>query len=53
MAYQRAALSLRDMKEDPATTAKERRLKDIPGIGSDLAAMIEEYIKARVSFWAL
>jgi DNA polymerase (family 10) len=50
MAYQRAALSLRDLKEDLATIAKEGRLKDIAGIGTDLAAMIEEYIeKKRIS----
>jgi DNA polymerase (family 10) len=47
MAYQRAALSLRDLKEELETTAKEGRLKDIPGIGTDLAAMIEEYIKTK------
>lgn len=47
MAYQRAALSLRDLKEDLATIASEGRLKDIPGIGNDLAAMIEEYIRTK------
>jgi DNA polymerase (family X) len=38
MAYQRAALSLRDSKEDLETTSKEGRLKDITGIGTDMAA---------------
>jgi DNA polymerase (family X) len=47
IAYQRAALSLRDLKEDLDTTANEGRLKDIPGIGTDLAAMIEEYIETK------
>jgi DNA polymerase (family 10) len=47
MAYQRAALSLRDLKEDLATTAKEGRLKDIAGVGDDLSAMIEEYIRTK------
>jgi DNA polymerase (family 10) len=47
IAYQRAALCLRDLKEDLETTAKEGRLKDIPGIGTDLAAMIEEYIETK------
>jgi DNA polymerase (family 10) len=45
LAYQRAALSLRDLEEDVTSIAAEGRLDDIPGIGKDLAAMIEEYIK--------
>jgi DNA polymerase (family 10) len=45
MAYERAAFSLRDVKEDVASIAAAGKLKDIPGIGKDLAAMIEEYIQ--------
>ncbi len=45
LAYERAALSLRDLKEDLVSIAREGRLDDIPGIGHDLAEMIEEYIK--------
>jgi DNA polymerase (family 10) len=45
LAYQRAAFSLRDLEEDLTAMATEGRLDDIPGVGKDLAAMIEEYIK--------
>jgi len=44
MAYERAAVSLRDLEEDLATLAEQHKLEDIPGIGKDLSGMIEEYI---------
>jgi DNA polymerase (family 10) len=47
MAYERAARSLRDLKEDLTPIAQAGRLDDIPAIGHDLAEMIEEYIKTR------
>ncbi|MEW6128342.1 MAG: DNA polymerase/3'-5' exonuclease PolX [Acidobacteriota bacterium] len=47
IAYERAARSLRDLKEDITSIAREGKLDDIPGIGEDLAAMIEEYISTR------
>ncbi|HTR38700.1 MAG TPA: DNA polymerase/3'-5' exonuclease PolX [Bryobacteraceae bacterium] len=47
MAYERAAVSLRDLDVDLATIAREGKLDEIPGIGKDLAGMIEEYIRTR------
>jgi DNA polymerase (family 10) len=47
MAYERAAVSLRDLDEDLTSIAKAGNLEEIPGIGKDLAAMIDEYIKTR------
>jgi DNA polymerase (family X) len=47
MAYERAAVSLRDLEEDLATIAKAGNLKAIPGIGHDLAEMIDEYVRTR------
>ncbi|HEY7545937.1 MAG TPA: helix-hairpin-helix domain-containing protein, partial [Blastocatellia bacterium] len=47
LAYERAALALRDLDEDLAKIAAEGGLQEIPGIGHDLAAMIEEYIKTK------
>ncbi|HUA18929.1 MAG TPA: DNA polymerase/3'-5' exonuclease PolX [Bryobacteraceae bacterium] len=47
MAYERAAVSLRDLDVDLATVAREGKLEEIPGIGKDLAGMIEEYIESR------
>lgn len=47
LAYERAARSLRDLEEDLASIARAGRLHDIPGIGKDLAAMIEEYVETR------
>jgi len=44
-AYQRAARTLEDLTEDIATIAKEKRLQEIPGIGSGMAQKIEEYLK--------
>jgi DNA polymerase/3'-5' exonuclease PolX len=45
LAYERAALSLRDLKEDVASIAREGNLDDIPGIEHDLAEMIKEYLR--------
>ena len=47
MAYERAATSLRDLDEDVTKVAEAGKLEELPGIGKDLAAMIEEYIKTR------
>jgi DNA polymerase (family 10) len=47
LAYQRAAMSLADLKEDLATVAREGRLEEIPGIGKALARMIREYIRTK------
>ncbi len=44
-AYQRAARTLEDLTEDIETIAKEKRLQEIPGIGSGMAQKIEEYLK--------
>ena len=45
MAYERAAVSIRDLEEDLASIAREGKLQDIPGIGKDLEKMIDEYVK--------
>jgi len=45
LAYDRAASSLRDVKGDLTAIAEAGTLDDIPGIGKDLAEMIQEYIK--------
>ena len=47
MAYERAALSIRDLEDDVASIAAEGKLEDIPGIGKDLSAMIDEYVHTR------
>jgi len=47
IAYERAAVSLRDLDEDLAQIAEAGKLREIPGIGHDLAEMIEEYVKKR------
>ena len=46
MAYERAAVSIRDLEEDLATIAEQGKLEDIPGIGKDLSEMIEEYVRS-------
>ncbi len=43
-AYRRAALNLESFSKDVAETPAEE-LREIPGIGQDLAAKIEEYVK--------
>ena len=47
MAYERAAVSIRDLKEDLSSIAKAGKLEEIPGIGKDLSEMIVEYIAKR------
>ncbi len=44
-AYERAAVSIRDLEEDLASIAERGKLEDIPGIGKDLSEMIEEYVR--------
>ncbi len=45
MAYERAAVSVRDIEEDLASIAAVKELEEIPGIGKDLSEMIEEYVR--------
>jgi DNA polymerase (family X) len=45
MAYERAAVSIRDLKEDLGSIARAGTLDEIPGIGKDLSEMIGEYVK--------
>lgn len=45
VAYERAALSVRDVEEDRTAIAKRGKLQAIPGIGEDLSGMIEEFIR--------
>jgi DNA polymerase (family X) len=47
MAYERAAVSIRDLEEDLAALAEQGKLEDIPGIGKDLSEMIDEYVRTR------
>jgi len=47
MAYERAAVSIRDLEEDLASIAERGKLEDIPGIGKDLSEMIDEYVRTR------
>lgn len=43
-AYQRAAENIEGLTEDITALVKENRLREIPGIGKDLAAKIEELV---------
>ncbi len=43
-AYQRAALNLRNLTDDLEARAKAGTLEEIPGIGKDLAAKIQEIV---------
>jgi DNA polymerase (family X) len=45
LAYERAAGSLRGLDQEVTGLAREKKLKDIPGVGHDLSEMIEEYIE--------
>lgn len=45
MAYERAAVSIRDLEEDLASIQKAGKLEEIPGVGKDLSEMIEEYVR--------
>ena len=44
-AYRRAAQNLSTLTEDVGSLAARGRLDDIPGVGSDLAGKIDEYLK--------
>lgn len=43
-AYQNASLAIRDVPESLEKMAKEKRLKEIPGVGEGMKFKIEEYI---------
>ncbi|MDH5466170.1 MAG: DNA polymerase/3'-5' exonuclease PolX [Candidatus Aminicenantes bacterium] len=45
IAYRKASRILEDLTEDIETVAKEKRLQDIPGIGSGIGQKIEEYLQ--------
>jgi DNA polymerase (family 10) len=45
LAYERGARSLRGLEGDLATMTAKGTLGEIPGIGHDLSAMIEEYVR--------
>ncbi len=45
LAYRKAARILEDLSEDIEAVARENRLQKIPGIGSGIAAKIEEYLQ--------
>lgn len=45
IAYRKAARILEDLTEDIETIAREKRLQNIPGIGSGIAKKIEEYLQ--------
>lgn len=44
LAYRKAAAVLEEMGEDVATLTAEKKLLTVPGIGSGIAAKIEEYL---------
>ncbi len=45
IAYRKASRILEDLTEDIETVAKEKKLQNIPGIGSGIAQKIEEYLQ--------
>jgi len=45
LAYRRAARILEDLSEDIETVSHEKKLEEIPGIGSGIAAKIQEYLQ--------
>jgi DNA polymerase (family 10) len=45
LAYRKAARILEDLGEDIESVARERRLREIDGIGSGIASKIEEYLR--------
>jgi DNA polymerase (family 10) len=45
LAYRKAARILEDLGEDVETLAREHKLQDVPGIGSGIAAKIEEFLQ--------
>ena len=44
-AYRKAAQNIEGLTEDIETLTREKKLNDIPGVGTDLAGKIEEYIR--------
>ncbi len=44
-AYRKAARVIEELADDVASLAQEKKLQNIPGIGSGMAAKIEEYLK--------
>jgi DNA polymerase (family 10) len=44
-AYQRAAQTLETLTEDVAAVARRRELTKLPGIGKDLASVVDEYLR--------
>ncbi len=45
LAYRKAARVLEDLSEDIETVASEKRLQEIDGIGSGIAAKVDEYLQ--------
>ena len=45
VAYRKAERALEDLTEDIEVIAREKRLEEIPGIGSGIAKKIEEYLE--------
>lgn len=45
LAYRKAALILEDLAEDIEAVVRNKRLQEIPGIGSGIASKIEEFLK--------
>ncbi|MEK7524314.1 MAG: DNA polymerase/3'-5' exonuclease PolX [Patescibacteria group bacterium] len=43
-AYQNVSLSIKDVSENIEILAKQKRLRDIPGVGEGIAKKIEEYV---------
>ncbi len=51
-AYQRASQNIEGLTRDVADYAQEGKLREIPGVGADLAARISEYIQSgRIEFY--
>ena len=46
LAYRKAAAVLEDLGEDIEAIAAEKKLQTVPGIGSGIAAKIEEYLNS-------
>ena len=44
-AYRKAAQNIEGLTEDIETLTRKKKLNDIPGVGTDLAGKIEEYIR--------
>ncbi len=51
-AYQRAALNVDSLSQDIEEYVREEKLREIPGIGADLADRISEYVKTgKIEFY--